>query len=254
MKPTDSKVISNKEQLVSMAKEYYRDDPKLLQSINEFNHSYHRNDVLQWCFSSPFPSRLLHQALRTNHTEHLDRCRFLFIDISYILHRSNQRQISRELYRGMKLTDELLNRLMNHTGKLICPKGYFTWIKSKTTALKFACSSEHRTDLKPVLLKMTCEPSIPIGELSMKNAPTQIVLDLYTVFRVTYVNRGPVSSVRIEPADEDGRSIARGYRTKHKSESVQNLLDQLLILSKPSTLVRRSLSSVKRSMARNKIR
>jgi hypothetical protein len=154
----------------------------------------------------------------------------------------------------MKLTNELLDRLMNHTSKLICLKGYFTWIKSKATALNFACSSKHRTDLKPVLLKMTCEPSTPIGELSVKNASTQIVFDLYTVFQVTYVNRGPVSVVRIEPADEDGRSIARGYRTKHKSESMQNLLDQLLILSSSPAPVKQSLSSVKQNMAQIKIR
>lgn len=254
MKPTNIKVISNKEQLVSMAKEYYRDNPKLLQSINEFNRCYHQNDVFQWCFSSPFPSRLLHQALRTSHTEHLDQCRFLLADISYILRRSNQRQITRQLYRGMKLTNEVHNRLINHTGKLICLEGYFLWIKSKMTALKFASSSNHRTDLNPVLLKITCESSIPIGEISVKNSSTQIIFDLYTVFRVTHVNHGPVSVVRLELANEDGRSIAQGYRAKHKSESIQNLLDQLMTLPDPSVPIKRSLSSVKRSMAENKIR
>ena len=62
MKPTGTKVTSNKEQLIVMAKEHYRENPKILESIKEFNRSYKRNDVLQWCFSSPFPSRFLHQV------------------------------------------------------------------------------------------------------------------------------------------------------------------------------------------------
>ena len=254
MKPTDMKVTSNKEKLVVMGKEHNRENPKILQAINEFNRSYKRNDVLQWCFSSSFPSRFLHQALRNCEIEHLDRCQFLFMDISYILHRPNDRQISRELYRGMKLTNDLLDRLVTHTGKLICPQPYFFWIKSKMTALKFACSTNYRTDLNPVLFKISCEPSTPIGELSMKGSPTQIVFDLYSVFRVIHVNRGPVSSVRLEPADEDARSIARGYRTKHKSESIQNLLAQLLIIPKPPVFLKRSLSSIKRSMAVKPVR
>ena len=81
------------------------------------------------------------------------------MDISYILHRSSERQISRELYRGMKLSNELLDRLTNHTGKLICPQPYFFWIRSKMTALKFASSTNYRTDLNPVLFKISCEPT-----------------------------------------------------------------------------------------------
>lgn len=254
MKPTDGKVISNKQGLVAMSKEHYREYPKILPSINEFNRSYKRNDVLQWCFSSPFPSRFLHQSLRNCEIEHLDRCRFLFLDISYVLHRPNERQISRELYRGMKLSNDLLEQLTNHTGKLICPQAYFFWIKSKMTALKFASSTNYRTDLNPVLFKISCEPSSPVGEISTNDSPTQIVFDLYSVFRVIYVNRGPVSTVRLELADEDARSIVRGYRTKHKSETIQSLLDQLFIVQKPPVPIKRSLSSLKQSMAEKPIR
>lgn len=254
IKPTDTKMTSTKEKLVAMVKEHYRENAKILQSINEFNRSYKRNDALQWCFASPFPSRFLHQALRNCEIEHLDRCRFLFMDVSYVVHRPNDRQISRDLYRGMKLTNELLDRLANHTGKLICPQPYFFWIKSKMTALKFASSPNYRTDLNPVLFKISCEPSISIGEISMKNSPTQIVFDLYSVFKVIYVNRGPVTSIRLESAEEDAKSIARGYRTKHKSESIQNLLAQLLIVPKPPVFIKRTLSSIKRSIAEKPVR
>lgn len=237
-----------------MAKEYYHEKPKIIQFIDEFDRSYKRNDVLQWCFSSTFPACFLRQALRNCENEYLDRCRFLFIDISYVLHRSNERQICREFYRGMKLTDELLDGLINHTGKLICLQPYFFWIRSKTTALKFACSSNYRMDLNPVLFKISCEPSVPIGEALMKNAPSQTIFDLYSVFRVTHVHRGPVSSIRLELADEDARNIARGYRTKHRSESIQNLLGQLLIVPKPPVTIKRVLRLVKRNMAENSIR
>jgi hypothetical protein len=133
----------------------------------------------------------------------------------------------------MKLTNEVLDKLGKHTGKLICPKDFLTCTKSRKGALAIASSLDHRSDLMPVLFKINCDSSVAIAELSMKDSVVINVFDMFTVFRVKYVNRGPVSVIKIEPADEDGRSLAREYRKKHDSESVQNLLDQLLAPSKP---------------------
>ncbi|CAF3923030.1 unnamed protein product [Rotaria sp. Silwood2] len=233
IKSTSSNVSSDKEKLVKTAEKYYRGNTKLLDSLDDFDCSYDRNDALQWCFSSPFPSRFLHHALSTRNTKSIDLCRFLIIDVSHVLKPSNDPKSNNQIFRGLKMTNELLEKLTTHTGKLICPKGFFSCTTSRVAALELARSPDYRPDLKPVLFKVYCDSSVPIGELSAKDMSTLIVFDVYTAFRVKWVSRGPVSIVDLEPADEDGRNLAREYRKKFKSSKIQSLLDQLLVFPKP---------------------
>jgi hypothetical protein len=127
------------------------------------------------------------------------------------------------------MTNEFLDKLENHSGKLICPKGFLICSQSRKIALEAVNSSNHRPDLVPVLFKITYDRSVPLAELSNTGAESSsLVFDVYTAFRVKYVNRAQVSVVQIEPANEDGRKLALDYRMKHRSKSAQNLLDQLL--------------------------
>jgi tetratricopeptide (TPR) repeat protein len=219
-----------------MAEKYYRGNTKLLESLDNFDYCYEKNDALQWCFASPFPSRFLRHTLSTRNTEYLDLCRFLITDISDVLQQQpTDLKANHQFFKGMKLTREDLRRLMKNTGKMICAKGFFTCTRCKKAALDLARSPDYRPDLRPVLFKINCDPSVPFGELPMKSAPGLIVFDVYTAFRVKYVNRGLVSVVKIEVANEDGRRLTREYRMKCGSENVQSLLGQLSALPKPST-------------------
>ena len=216
-----------------MAENYYRGNVRLQQLIMDFGQAYTKSDAMQWCFSSPFPSRFVRRTLCSYNSEHLNACRFLLMDVSRIIQQQSNRKTSCELYRGMKTTNEFLKKLENHTGKLICPKGFLLCSQSRKTALEIASSLDHRPDLSPVLFKITYDTSVPIVEVPIKGGAPWIVFDIFTVFRVKYVNRSQVSTVKIEPADEDGINLTRQYRMKHESESIQNLLDHLLIPPKP---------------------
>ncbi|CAF0951760.1 unnamed protein product [Rotaria sordida] len=233
IKSTNSSASSDKEKLVKAAEKYYSGNTKLLDSLDNFDCCYDKNDALQWCFSSPFPSRFLHHALSTRNTKYIDLCRFLINDVSHVLKQPNDLKSNNQIFRGIKMTNELLEKLTNHTGKLICPKGFFTCTTSRVAALELARSPDYRPDLKPVLFKIYYNSSVPIGELPAKDMSTLIVFDVYMAFRVKWVSRGPVSIVDLEPADQDGRNLAREYRQKFKSSQLQNLLDQLSVFPKP---------------------
>ncbi|CAF0924362.1 unnamed protein product [Rotaria sp. Silwood1] len=233
IKSTNSNVSSDKEKLVKLAEKYYKGNTKLLDSIDNFDCGYDRNDALQWCFSSPFPSRFLHHALSTRNTKYIDLCRFLIIDVSHVLKKSNELKSNNQIFKGIKMTDELLEKLINHTGKLICPKGFFTCTTSRVAALELARSPDYRPDLKPVLFKVYYDSSVPIGELPGKDMSTLVIFDVYTAFRVKWVSCGPVTIVDLEPADEDGRNLAQEYKKKFKSPNIQDLLDKLLVVPKP---------------------
>ena len=215
---------SNKETLVSEAESYYRRNAKVLQSIGEFDHSYSRSDALQWSFHSVFPSRYVHHALRCRDVEQLDQCRFLLNDVSRVLQQSAKHKSVVKLYRGMVLSKAYIDQLDEHTGKLICPKGYFTCIKSRKSALGTATSRNGRSDLLPVLFKLTSDKSVPMGELSAKNEQTQIVFDFYTAFRIVYVVRDTVTTVKLECAAVSGKNIAREYIDKHGEQEAKHLL------------------------------
>lgn len=209
-----------------MAENYYRGNSKMHETIKEFNQSYAKNHALQWCFIYPFPSTFLHRAFQTHHTEHLQIGRFLVNDVSRLIQLASHRSNS-ELYKGIKMTSELLDKFEHHVGQLICPKGYIQCCQSRKAALETASSLDHRPDLMPVLFKITYDSSVFVAELHYKDAPSSMVFDVYTVFRVKYVSRGPVTVVKLEVADECGAKLAREYRLKHKKENVQTLLDHL---------------------------
>merc|ERR1712110_392295 len=79
----------------------------------------------------------------------------------------------------------------------------------------------------PVLLKISYDKSISLFELINKNNEAHFVSDVYTVFRVKYVNRSQMTTIKIEIANEYGRKFAETYRMKHQSESVDQLLQEL---------------------------
>ena len=248
LKPIQFHHPSTKENLVSVGETHYADNPKLLDSLHHFDQFYSRSDALQWCFCSTFPSHYLHQALRTRQLESLDHCRFLVSDVSRILQQSSKHKSNTKLYRGMKLSKEYLDQLEEHCGQLICYKGYLTCTKSRKIAVAMANAPDHRSDLIPVLFKITADKSSPMGEISSKNESTKIIFDFYTTFRVIYVVREEMTTIKLEYAVTDGKGIAKEYLNKQGVENVINLLNHCSIVT---TLPRR-LPPIERSKSSKK--
>lgn len=229
------KMIPNEEKLAEMARTYYRGNTKALKLVETFNQSYRSSDALRWCFRSPFPMRPLNHALRSQNGEQLAFYTFLLNDASHVLRKQPKRSTGTQLYRGMKLTSEFVDKLEQHAGKLMCASGFFTCTKSRTAALALASSSSRRPDLMPVLFKIDCDSSASFVELSTDGTLIQVVFDTYTAFRVMCVNRGHMSVVKMKTAAEEGRQMAKEYKRDHKGEDIQILLDELLIPPKPPT-------------------
>ncbi|CAF2066721.1 unnamed protein product [Rotaria magnacalcarata] len=241
----DSSAPSDKRKLVDVAERYYRGNKRILDAVDNFDCDYDRNDALKWCFSAPFPSRFLNHALSTRNPRFIDLCRFLIVDVSYVLKEPTDHKSNYQIFKGIKMTAELLEKLVNHIGKLICPKGFFTCTTSRIAALELARAPDYRPDLKPVLFKLNYDSSVPMGQLLMKDTSTLVVFDVYTAFRVTWITRGPVSIIDLEAADKDGRNMALEYKARYKSANIQKLLSQLLVFPKPPP----RLPAIKRSQS-----
>jgi hypothetical protein len=220
---------------VEATRQYYRDNVMIIRLIDEFDKSYRPAEVISWCFHSPFPSRFLHHALRSHNKEQLSVCRFLFTDVFRLFQQHPKRKTSDQFYRGMKLSNELLEKFEAHLGRLVCTNGFFPCTKSRTSAITLASVPAYRPDLSPVLFKIDCDASALCIELAYKHPSSLMVFDLCTAFRIIYVNRGPMTVIKMKTASENGKQIALDYIEQHSDKTAQSLLDELMKPPKPPT-------------------
>ncbi|CAF3308764.1 unnamed protein product [Rotaria socialis] len=229
------KISSNKAGLISLARRIYRDNPRIIETIEELEKSYRASDVITWCFRSPFPTRLLLHALRSHNKARLSVCRFLYADASRFFQQHAKHKSTEQVYRGMKLSNELLAKFETHVGQVICTSGFFPCTKSRKNALTLASLPAYRPDLQPVLFKVDCDASSLFIEIPNKNSSPKIAFDVCTTFRIVYVNRGPMSIIKLKTTGEAGKKFALDYLENHPNETIQSLVDELLKPLKPPT-------------------
>lgn len=212
--------------------------------IDTFRQLYRSTDVLRWCLRFPFPARPLNHALRSRNKEQLNLYLFLLNDVRRII-KQRKHNSPIHLYKGMKISSDLLESLVKHGGELICTSGFFVCTTSRTAAWSLASSPSQRPDLSPILFSISCDRSTPFAEISTDKRSDQILLDAYTTFRIIHVIRGKVSIVKMKTADKQGKQMARDYRNKHEGKSIDALLNDILASSKTLTTSLMPSSSIK---------
>ncbi len=212
-----------------MGRHYYRDNIRIMGLIEELEKFYRPGEVITWCLRSPFPTRFVLHALRSHNKIQLNSCRFLFADAARFFQQHPKRKVSDQVYRGMKLSNELLDIFEAHVGQLVCTSGFFPCTKSRTNALTLASLPAYRSDLIPVLFKIDCDASSLCAEITNNHSlPSTIVFDACMAFRVVYVNRSSMSIVKMKTAGEAGKKVALEYLQKNKDETIQSILDELM--------------------------
>ena len=217
-----------------MARNYYRGNAKILMMIDTFRQLYRSNDALRWCLRCPFPARPLNHALHSRDSERLNFYSFLLNDVRCAI-KQHKRNSAIHLYKGMKVSSDLLDSLVEHVGKLISTSGFFVCTTSRTSAWSLALSPSQRPDLFPVLFSITSDRSTPFAEISIDKRSDSIMFDIYTTFRLIDVSKGKVSIVKLKMADKQGKQVTREYKSIHEGKDIDTLLNELLTISKPST-------------------
>ncbi|CAF3077680.1 unnamed protein product [Rotaria sp. Silwood2] len=216
-----------KHEFIEVVQNYYRHNNKIITLIEDLEHSYIAAHALTWCLRSPFPSRFINHALYSRNMEQLNFCRFLISDASHFLQQQSKHHSSAQFYRGMKLPRELVEKFVKSIGGLICTSWFLVCTKSRTMALAAASSPAYRPDLIPVLFKIDCDSMTPYFELSKNVSSPIIIFDVSTAFRILHVGQDQMVVVKMKIVSDDGQKVAREYKEKHKSVSIETLLDQL---------------------------
>lgn len=224
---------TNRKRFLKIARAYYRSNSSRMSLINEFEQRYSPKDALRWCVLSPFPSCIIRHAFLTCQTEQLNLYRFLIADASQLIRARSKFTRGIQLYRGMKLTRNLVDTFVKNTGKTVCASGFFTSIKSRAIALDMALSPEYRSDLSPVLFKIHCNSSADFTEIPEDNRTSSFVFDIAANFRIIFINRGKMTVVKMRTLCNDDDRISRELKINHRRETIQTLYDELLAAAKP---------------------
>lgn len=221
-----------KQEFVQIVQNYYRHNNKILSTVELLDRSYTAADSLSWCLRSPFPSRFINHAFYSRSMEQLNYCHFLISDTSRLLQQQSKHNSTIQIYRGMRLSRKIIEKLANNIGRLICTSWFFVCTKSRATAITSALSPKHRSDLIPVLFKIYCDSTSTYLELSKNTSSPLTVCDLCTAFRILYVSQDQMVIVKIKMANDDGQRLAHEYQERHINLPTVSLLDQLVDPSK----------------------
>ncbi|CAF2520398.1 unnamed protein product [Rotaria sp. Silwood2] len=152
-KPTD------KNELIKLYKETYKDNMKELTMIDEFEQNYSPDRALWWYTRDSFLYRLLNKALRVQNIDMIFLFRFFIRDIEQQL-KQHKCTAPIRVYRGQVMSNEELKVLRNSIGHFISMKSFLSTSIEQKQALKFLNATTITDDLQRVLIVIDADPRI----------------------------------------------------------------------------------------------
>jgi tetratricopeptide (TPR) repeat protein len=244
--PHDDKA---KEEMLTVCRHYYRNNPRLLEDINTFDQTYHIDECIRWYTRETFVYKLINKALRTEDIEQLYIFRYYIADLSKQLAQECKKIKTGEdekiyLYRGTTIVKEEIEKFKGNLDKLIAINGYWSTSRDRSYALTFATKLTHRPDTMAVLFEIECDihdqnDSIifaDISHLSQFSNEMEVLFDAGSVFQIEKIreemeNDTELYIVQMRTTGK-GRDLARKYveenRRKMEGESPRIMLSILL--------------------------
>jgi tetratricopeptide (TPR) repeat protein len=213
-----------KQEMINMCRYYYRDNPKQLKLIDQFENEYRSEEAIRWYTKQSFVYKLVNKALTTKDIDQLQLFYFFINDLSQNLIREHEKILSSEekkftVYRGVQLDKEDFNKIQQNEGKLISMNGYFLTTRNRSAALTIAMKSTKRTDGVSILFEIECnlnelDQNVIFGDVTQFNddpSEQQVLFDLNVVFRIESIAEdGRLQVIRMIPSN-DGEILTKNY-------------------------------------------
>ncbi|CAF1154359.1 unnamed protein product [Rotaria sp. Silwood1] len=153
----------DKEELIKLLKNEYKDNDAELKLINEFNHKYQSVKAIWWYTRESCVYRLLNKALRIQNVDILFLFRNVIRDIFEQL-RAHQCQEHITVYRGQVISKEELNQLRESMGNIISMNSFLSTTLNRRVAVEFLqesiSSSSVSDDVVPILFEIEADPCV----------------------------------------------------------------------------------------------
>ena len=186
----------SKEEMLNTCRNYYRNNKRELDKIEEFRLSYASNKAIEWYTDNCFLYRLLNKALRTEDIELLYTFRFFIIDLCTALEKENFKSKSKAIlttFRGTQIPYEELEKLKENEGKIISINGFLSTSHNIQVSLAFAGQSLSKAAFQAVLFEIEVDPSLTkaifadIENMTRMKGEEEVLFTLNTLFKI-----GPV--------------------------------------------------------------
>ena len=223
-----------KKDMIAQCKRFYRGNNEELQLIEEFEQTYTEADTIRWYTKQCFLYRLCNKALRTEDIELLYHFRYYIQDLCKRL--ASEYQIFKsqhldkpiiEVYRGLKLTKDEIEKYQSNIGALISTNGFLSTSRNYNLALEFALKTSKRTaDVLPTLFIIEADLRIDyvvfsdISSLSVYPEEEEILFDLGCAFKITEVyfdEKKQIWIIKMKLTNE-GRQIIETYIEANRRE------------------------------------
>ncbi|CAF0847311.1 unnamed protein product [Didymodactylos carnosus] len=225
-----------KQQMIQKCQEYYRGNKKQVKTIQEFSDTYRRADAIRWYTRQSFVYKLINKALRTEDIEQLHIFRFFIADLCSSLAQEYKKMREREkgvlrVYRGVKLSNEEVEKLKENEGKLISMNGFLSTSRLSSVAQNFASKSTKRRDAVVVLFEIEYDFNelndhdivcADVAKFSDYPEEQEVLFDLGATFKIQSVNREKPDLSRVNlRLTSKGADIAREYIKLNRKELEQ---------------------------------
>jgi len=186
---------TDKQQLISLCKNEYQNNPAQLDIVREFENKYSSNKALWWYSRESFLYKILNKALRTQNIDVLFLFRFVIGDIYQQL-KQYQCRSSVRAYRGQVMSAEEINNLRNYVGNIISINSFFSTSMSRQRSMLFLNQMKASNDLHRVLFEIDADPHLTsskpfadISKYSDYSDEQEILFMIGCVFRLIDVRR-----------------------------------------------------------------
>lgn len=184
--------LTDKEALISVCKEYYKNETRQLAMIDEFQRTYTPSHAIQWYTQESFLYRMLNKALRLQTVDLLYDLRFYIQDLCKQLAR-NQCASPLCLYRGQLISKAEVQLLQNSCNHLISMNSFLSTSFDRSVAVFYIQDS---TEFERVLFEIDADPQLsaikPFAEISSSSRFPQeheVLFMVGSIFRVRDVSQ-----------------------------------------------------------------
>ena len=186
---------NDRNELIHLANQEYKDNTNELDIIREFEKEYSPDRALWWYTRESFLYRQLNKALRMQNIDSMFVFRFLIRDIEKQL-KEHQCTTSMRVYRGQLMSNEELELLKESIGQLISMNSFLSTTNDRRVALSFLYSSTKSDRIQRVLFEIDADPQLKnirafadITSLSYFAGESEILFMLGSIFRLISVDQ-----------------------------------------------------------------
>ncbi|CAF3951017.1 unnamed protein product, partial [Rotaria sordida] len=151
-----------KQEMIDACRSYYKDNIKESEMIRKFENEYQSKEALRWYLKKSFLYKIIKKALKIKDFNQLYIFRYFMKDLRETFIREHQKMIQSGkeillIYRGIKLTNDQIEKFKENEGKLVSINGFFRTNIHRSTAFNQAIKPSKQTHLISVLLEIQCD-------------------------------------------------------------------------------------------------